>query len=51
MTGIMVTTFVEDALGMDDEGHTVFAERNPIDAANAVVRAVREAAAFVMSAE
>lgn len=51
MTGIMVTTFVEDALAMDDEGHTVFAERNPIDAANAVVRAVREAAAFVMSAE
>lgn len=48
MTGIMVTTFVEDALAMDDSGRTVTVERDVFASANAVVREARKAAGKVL---
>ena len=42
MTGVMVTTFVEDRLGMDSQGATVPTERDPFACANRIVRAVRK---------
>jgi len=50
-TGIMVATFVEDTLGMDDAGRTVAVNRSAVENANAVVRAVRAAAAKRMRKE
>lgn len=50
MTGIMVATFVEDTLAMDDEGRTVDDTHDPAELANAIVRAVRAAAAPVVAA-
>lgn len=48
MTGIMVATFAEDSLAMDNEGRTLSVQRDPVVAANAVVRAVRKAAAPIV---
>jgi len=48
MTGIMVATFVEDNLAMDNNGQTIYVDRDPFKAANDVVKAVRSAAAGVM---
>lgn len=39
--GLMVTTFVEDRLGMDASGATVYTDLDPFARANAVVQAVR----------
>ncbi|MBQ8507624.1 MAG: hypothetical protein IJ466_09380 [Clostridia bacterium] len=47
-TGIMVATFVEDDLGMDDAGRTIAVSRPAVENANQVVRAVRAAAAKCM---
>lgn len=44
-TGIMVATFVEDGLGMDDEGRAAAVKRHAAEDANTVVDAVRVAAA------
>ena len=48
MTGIMVATFVEDNLAMDNHGQTIYINRDPLKAANDVVKAVRRAAASVI---
>ncbi|MCL2812975.1 MAG: hypothetical protein FWD23_00085 [Oscillospiraceae bacterium] len=48
MTGIMVATFVEDNLAMDNYGQTIYVKRDPFKAANDIVKAVRGAAASVM---
>ena len=48
MTGIIVATFVEDNLAMDNNGQTIYVNRDPFNAANGVVKAVRNAAASVM---
>jgi uroporphyrinogen-III decarboxylase len=45
MAGIMVATSVEDNLAMDNNGQTIYVDRDPFKAANDVVKAVREAAA------
>lgn len=42
MTGILVTTFVEDQLGMDNQGATVYTDRDPYTCANQIVQAVRK---------
>lgn len=47
MTGIMVATFVEDNLAMNNLGQTIYVDRDPFNAANNVVKAVRGAAASV----
>jgi len=48
MTGIIIATFVEDNLAMDNSGQTIYVNRDPFKAANDVVKAAREAAASVM---
>jgi hypothetical protein len=40
--GIMLATFIEDNIGMDNEGNTVLVHRDAIADANRLVKAVRE---------
>jgi hypothetical protein len=43
--GLMLATFIEDNLGMDNYGNTLAVQRNAIDDAKRVVKAVRECVA------
>lgn len=43
--GIMLATFVEDNLGLDMHGNTSHVQRDPIEAANRIVRTIRECVA------
>lgn len=42
MRGILIGTFVEDCLGMDATGNSVYTDQDPFVRANAVVQAVRK---------
>lgn len=42
MRGLMVTTFVEDHLGLDETGAAVMTDADPFARANAIVQAVRK---------
>jgi hypothetical protein len=51
LRGIMLATFVEDNIGLTIEGRTEAVERDPIEAANRIVKTVRNCVRMKLNGE